>query len=233
MTILKKIREIALDTETTGLSWENGDRIVEIGCVELINHIPTGKTYQTYINPQKQMQKESVEITGLTDDFLKDKPLFSEIVDDFLNFVDNATLVIHNASFDICFLNSELERLGKPLFKLEEAVDTLDLAHRKFPGAQANLDALCRRFNIDESSREKHGALVDSQLLAEVYIQLLGGRQSGLEFESKETVASAVTMAHRKQNRPKRVFAPSEEEMQAHMEFVKSMEFPIWDKLNL
>ena len=231
MTILKKIREIVLDTETTGLNWENGDRIVEIGCVELINHIPTGNTYQTYINPQTQMQKDSIEITGLTDDFLKDKPLFSEIADDFLKFVSDGILVIHNASFDISFLNSELGRLGKPQFKLEEVIDTLDLAHRKFPGAQANLDALCRRFNIDASSREKHGALIDSELLAEVYIQLLGGRQSGLEFESKEAIAAEVTIGQQKQNRQKRVFAPSEEELLVHREFVKTMEAPIWDRI--
>ena len=174
MTILKKIREIVLDTETTGLEHEGGDRIVEIGCVELINHIPTGNTYHVYINPETQkMSPDAVRISGITDDFLKDKPTFGEIVDEFLNFVGDGVLVIHNAAFDISFLNSELGRLNKPLFKLEDAIDTLDLAHRKFPGAAANLDALCRRFEIDASSRdEHHGALIDSLLLADVYMEL-------------------------------------------------------------
>ncbi|MBR1734361.1 MAG: DNA polymerase III subunit epsilon [Alphaproteobacteria bacterium] len=226
------MREIILDTETTGLSWENGDRIVEIGCVELINHIPTGNTYQVYINPKKLMTKESSSITGLTDEFLKDKPLFSEIADDFLNFIGDGTLVIHNAPFDIGFLNSELDRLGKTKFNLEDAIDTLEIARRKFPGSLINLDALCRRFGIDTSSREKHGALIDCYLLAEVYIQLLGGKQSGLQFsDNEDIITNTKDPINKKQNREKRTFAPSEEELIAHREFLKTMESPIWNKV--
>ena len=234
MTILKKNREIVLDTETTGLEHEGGDRIVEIGCVELINHIPTGNTYHVYINPETQkMSPDAVRISGITDDFLKDKPTFGEIADEFLNFVGDGVLVIHNAAFDISFLNSELGRLNKPLFKLEDAIDTLDLAHRKFPGAAANLDALCRRFEIDASSRdEHHGALIDSLLLADVYMELLGGKQSGLAFGSDENTSEAMTIMHdTKQSRQKRTFKPSEEEIAAHNEFLKSMESPIWNKI--
>ena len=234
MTILKKIREIVLDTETTGLEHEGGDRIVEIGCVELINHIPTGNTYHVYINPETQkMSPDAVRISGITDDFLKDKPTFGEIADEFLNFIGDGVLVIHNAAFDISFLNSELGRLNKPLLKLEDTIDTLDLAHRKFPGASANLDALCRRFEIDASSRdEHHGALIDSLLLAEVYMELLGGKQSGLAFGSDESIGEEMTIMHNtKQSRQKRTFKPSEEEVAAHKEFLKSMESPIWNKI--
>lgn len=231
MTILKKNREIVLDTETTGLSYEDGDKIVEIGCVELINHIPTGNTYHVYINPETQkMSPDAVRISGITDDFLKDKPTFSEIADEFLNFVGDGVLVIHNASFDISFLNNELGYLNKPLFKIEDAVDTLYLAHRKFPGSAANLDSLCRRFEIDASSREKHGALIDSILLSKVYIELLGGKQSGLVFDAEEAVSTEMAIMHKKQSRKKRTFKPSDEELAAHEEFLKGMKSPIWNK---
>lgn len=231
MTILKKIREIVLDTETTGLECESGDRIVEIGCIELIDHVPTGKEYHVYVNPEREMDKESIEITGITNEFLMDKPLFSEIVDEFLEFVGDGTLVIHNAKFDIDFLNCELSRLGKPQFKLEEAIDTLFIAHQKFPGAPASLDALCRRFSIDTSIRTKHGALIDCVLLAEVYIQLLGGKQSGLNFFEKENFES-VTVVYNQGNRKKRVFHPSEEELALHKEFVASLgENALWNKI--
>ena len=186
MNISKNIREIVLDTETTGLHLNNGDRIVDIACVELINHVQTGKVYQTYINPQKKMDEEAQRITGIDNEFLKDKPLFEEIVDEFLDFVKDSPLVIHNAKFDVDFLNSELSRVGKPLFKLEEAIDTLKLAKIKFPGSAVNLDALCRKFEIDTSIRVTHGALVDCYLLADVYLNLLGGRQSGLIFEEEK-----------------------------------------------
>lgn len=231
MTVVKKSREIILDTETTGLSWEKGDRIVEIGCVELLNHIPTDKTYHIYINPQTSMQKTATKISGITDEFLKDKPLFQEIADDFLNFVGDGILVIHNAPFDIGFLNSELGHLGKPLFKLEETIDTLDIARKKFPGAPASLDALCKRFEIDASGREKHGALIDCFLLADVYIQLLGGRQSGLAFELEEPITTGTMIAHGKQVRQKRIFKPSEEELIAHREFIKDMPSSLWKKI--
>ena len=173
MTNSKKIREIVLDTETTGLNYQDGDRVVDIGCVELIDHLPSGNTFQVYINPEKKMSADAARISGITDEFLADKPVFSKIVDDFLNFVGDSTLVIHNAKFDVDFLNSELERLQKPLFSMENVIDTLDIAHRKFPGAPASLDALCKRFNIDTSIRVTHGALVDSLLLADVYINYI------------------------------------------------------------
>jgi DNA polymerase-3 subunit epsilon len=168
----KHLREVVLDTETTGLYYNGGDRIVEIACVELIDHIPTGSTYQTYINPSKKMSRRATAVNGITDDFLQGKPSFAEIVDDFLNFVKDSALVIHNARFDIGFLNSELARLDKPLFNLHNAIDTLKIARKKFSGA-VNLDALCERFNVDISNREKHGALIDCQLLTDVYMHLL------------------------------------------------------------
>lgn len=227
MTIQKKLREIVLDTETTGLNCNDGDRIVEIGCVELINHVPSGVTYQTYINPQRQMSKEASEISGINDDFLKDKPIFADIADDFLNFVRNDTLVIHNAKFDITFLNSELERLNKRTFKLNEVVDTLDIARKKFFGAPVNLDALCKRFNIDNSAREKHGALIDCMLLAEVYVNLLGGKQSEWKFDRTESVTD---FQNKKSNYPHRIFDVSEEEISRHKEFVKIINESLWNK---
>lgn len=228
--IAEKVREVVLDTETTGLNPEQGDRIVDIGCVELIDHMPTGNTYQVYLNPQKEMTSDAVRITGLTDEFLEDKPTFSEIVDDFLNFVKDSTLVIHNAVFDVHFLNSELGRLGKPLFKLEETVDTLDMAHRKFPGAPASLDALCKRFDVDTAIREKHGALIDCLLLADVYICLLGGKQAGLNFSNEEDIENEAIVAQAtigklqmQCSRKAREFAASKEEIIAHDEFLKGI----------
>jgi DNA polymerase III subunit epsilon len=177
------MREIILDTETTGLDHANGDRIVEIGAVELDNRFPTGRTYHTYINPQRPMHEDARNVHGLTDAFLADKPLFGACAEAFLAFVQDAPLVIHNASFDIGFLNAELARYGHSPFRFERVVDTLVLARRKHPGAPNSLDALCARYGIDNSHREKHGALLDAELLAEVYVELTGGRQRGLEFE--------------------------------------------------
>lgn len=177
------MREIVMDTETTGLDPQQGDRIVEIGGVELVNHLPTGRIYHQYINPERSMPKEAFEVHGLGDDFLRDKPVFSRVAQDFLDFVGDAKLVIHNASFDMAFINAELGWLGRPGLPMTQAIDTLDIARRKFPGAQASLDALCKRFGVDNSGREKHGALLDSELLAEVYLELLGGRQQGLTLE--------------------------------------------------
>jgi DNA polymerase III subunit epsilon len=177
------MREIILDTETTGLDHANGDRIVEIGGIELRNRFPTGRTYHAYINPQRPMHPDAEKVHGLSNAFLADKPPFGLCVERFLDFVGDATLVIHNASFDIGFLNAELARTGHPPFRFERVVDTLVLARRKHPGAQNSLDALCARYGIDNSSRAKHGALLDAELLAEVYIELSGGRQTGLEFE--------------------------------------------------
>lgn len=228
MTISKNVREIVLDTETTGLNPENGDRIVDIACVELINHIQTGKIYQTYINPQRLMNDEALRITGITNEFLKDKPLFKDIADEFLDFVKDSTLVIHNAKFDIDFLNSELSRVDKPLVKLEDAVDTLTLAKIKFPGSAVNLDALCRKFEIDTSIRVTHGALVDCYLLAEVYLNLLGGRQSSLLFESKSELGDPIRKNSSREFHEARKFLPTEEEIRAHEAFLQTLNNARW-----
>ncbi len=174
------MREIVLDTETTGFEPSEGHRIVEIGAVELFNHLPTGRTYHQYINPERSMPKEAFEVHGLGDDFLRDKPVFARIGRAFLDFIADAQLVIHNAAFDMKFLNHELDRAGLPTLPMTRAKDTLLIARSKFPGSPASLDALCRRFNIDNSMREKHGALLDSEILAEVYLELVGGRQPDL-----------------------------------------------------
>ncbi len=171
------MREIVLDTETTGFDPQSGDRIVEIGAVELEGHVPTGNTYHQYINPERSMPQEAFEVHGLGDEFLADKPKFAEIGQAFLDFIGDAKLVIHNASFDMKFLNAELGWMGLPLLPFDQALDTLLIARKKFPGSPASLDALCRRFNIDNSSRTLHGALLDSEILAEVYLELIGGRQ--------------------------------------------------------
>ena len=173
------MREIVLDTETTGFEPSEGHRIVEIGAVELLNKMPTGRTYHQYINPERPMPKEAFEVHGLGDDFLRDKPVFKTIARDFIEFVGESTLVIHNAAFDMKFLNAELKSLGHPGLPMSQSLDTVAMARRKFPGAPASLDALCRRFGIDNSAREKHGALLDCELLAEVYLELIGGRQHG------------------------------------------------------
>lgn len=174
------MREIVLDTETTGFEPSEGHRIVEIGAVELMNHLPTGRTYHQYINPERLMPKEAFEVHGLGDDFLRDKPVFANIGRAFLEFIADAPLVIHNAAFDMKFLNHELGRANLPTLPMARATDTLMIARSKFPGSPASLDALCRRFNIDNSMREKHGALLDSEILAEVYLELVGGRQPDL-----------------------------------------------------
>ena len=179
------MREIVLDTETTGLDPANGDRIVEIGCLELVNRLPTGKTYHAYVNPERDMPREAEAVHGLSAKFLADKPRFAEIADDFLAFVKGAPLIIHNAAFDMKFLNAELALLGREDLRAAEIVDTLSMARKKFPGAPASLDALCRRFGVDNSGRDLHGALIDSELLAGVYLELSGGRQPGLVFQAR------------------------------------------------
>ncbi|MDP3261638.1 MAG: DNA polymerase III subunit epsilon [Tabrizicola sp.] len=171
------MREIVLDTETTGLDPAEGHRIVEIGAVELFNHLPTGRTYHQFINPERPMPKEAFEVHGLGDEFLRDKPVFATIGAAFLEFIADAQLVIHNAAFDMRFLNFELQRAGFPVLPAARATDTLMISRQKFPGSPASLDALCRRFGVDNSAREKHGALLDSEILAEVYLELIGGRQ--------------------------------------------------------
>jgi DNA polymerase-3 subunit epsilon len=184
-------REIVLDTETTGLSPVNGDRIVEIGCVELINHIPTGRHFHVYLNPERDMPEEALRIHGLSGEFLADKPKFAEVVDDFLRFVGDGTLVIHNAPFDMGFLNHELERLRRP--RLDNMViDTVMVARERHPGARVSLDALCKHYGIDNSRRTLHGALLDSEILADVYLELIGGRQVGLALVADTRISVSI-----------------------------------------
>ncbi len=212
------MREIVLDTETTGMDPTQGDKLVEIGCLELINHLPTGRTFHQYINPERDVPAEAVAVHGLTEAFLKDKPTFGEIVGDFMDFIgSDSTLVIHNASFDMKFLNAELKTFGFPSIEWKRVVDTLDMARRKFPGSPANLDALCRRFGIDNSNRTLHGALLDSELLAEVYMELLGGRQHGLAITvAKQAVAETTAVTIERPYREPRPHAPTDEETAAH-----------------
>jgi DNA polymerase-3 subunit epsilon len=225
------VREVILDTETTGLDPATGDRIVEIGALELLNHLPTGRTFHVYINPERDMPKEAEAVHGLSAAFLKDKPVFASIVGDFLEFIDDATLIIHNASFDVAFLNAELAFLGLPSLLPERVIDTLHIARQKHPGSANSLDALCRRYGIDNSRRTKHGALLDSELLAEVYLELIGGRQTALILEASRakrttTVVTAVIDFHRPSPLPTRL---TEEERHAHAAFVAALgEGALW-----
>ena len=179
------MREIVLDTETTGLDPATGDRIVEIACEEIVNTVPTGATFHVFIDPQRDMPEEAFRVHGLSSEFLKGKPLFEEVVEDFLSFIGEAPLVIHNAEFDMRFLNAELQRCKRSPLLMDRVIDTLGLARRKHPGSPNSLDALCARYRIDNSRRTKHGALLDSELLAEVYVELVGGRQSALVLASE------------------------------------------------
>ena len=229
------MREIVLDTETTGLNPDNGDRIVEIGAVELLNHVPTGRTYHQYINPERSMPKEAEAVHGLSDEFLADKPVFAAIVDAFLEFIAEDPLVIHNASFDMRFINAELLKTGRQPLPMARAIDTLEIARKRYPGAQNSLDALCRRFSVDNSGREKHGALLDSELLAEVYLELMGGRQPGFGLDagaghnmSSETGRDRWRAPPRPRPLPPRLSA---EERARHAEFIKSIgENALWSK---
>lgn len=222
------MREIVLDTETTGLDPYSGHRVVEIGCIELWNHIATGNHYHTYLYPERDMPREAEAVHGLSDAFLKDKPLFKAIAKSFLEFIGDAPLVIHNASFDLKFLNWELEQIDLPLIDTGRAIDTVLLARKKFPGQAASLDALCKRFDIDLSKRTKHGALLDSELLADVYIELLGGRQSVLGLASAAEAAALAFTGHT--NMPVRHFPPSAEEQAAHQAFLERIKTPLWAK---
>ena len=223
------MREIVLDTETTGLSPENGDRLVEIGCLELMNHMATGRTYHCYINPEMTMPSAAQDVHGLSDEFLADKPLFAEVFEDFLAFAGEDPLIIHNAAFDMGFINAELRRLGKPPVPDAQAVDTVSMARQKFPGAPASLDALCRRFGIDNSARTLHGALLDAELLAEVYLELCGGRQPGLVLETQTVVGDTVGEVERIERKP-RTYSLSEAESEAHQKFIEKLTDPIWNK---
>jgi len=222
------MREIALDTETTGLDPAAGHRVVEIACIELISHLPSGREYHQYLDPERDMPQEAFQIHGLSTEFLAKYPTFAEVGGDFLEFIGDAPLVIHNADFDIGFLNAELKRAQMSMIDPSRAVDTLRIARRKFPGGQHSLDALCRRFEIDLSVREKHGALIDTRLLAAVYLELIGGRQPGLELVSDRSTAAREGTVVERQARPPRPHAPTEAESAAHETFLDKIENPIW-----
>lgn len=230
------MREVVLDTETTGFDPQGGDRVVEIGAVELYNHMPTGEVYHVYINPERSMPQEAFEVHGLGDDFLRDKPVFSEIAQSFVDFVRGDKMVIHNAAFDMKFLNYELGQLGIAEMPYAQAIDTLEIARKKFPGSPASLDALCRRFGVDNSAREKHGALLDSEILAEVYLQLIGGQQPGFELAAESRGAgSQIRSAEEWRARPRTTPLPSrltEEEKSAHTAFVEKLgEDSVWSRM--
>lgn len=208
-----------------------GHRIVEIGCVELINRMATGKVYHQYINPERDMPEEAFKVHGLSEDFLSGHPVFKDIAQDFLDFIQDAALVIHNASFDMKFLNAELEWLSIPHIPMDRAVDTLAIARKKFPGSQVSLDALCRRFEIDNSSRDFHGALLDSELLAEVYLELTGGRQPGLELAGDDNGGySDMSAFGNKPKKEARTYSVPDEEKALHEEFLKQITDPIWNR---
>lgn len=220
-------REIVLDTETTGLDAKNGDRVIEIGCVELVNRFPTGREFHRYINPERDVPSSAEAIHGLSTEFLKDKPVFSAIADEFLDFIGDDTLVIHNAGFDVAFLNAELARLGKPQLA-GRVIDTLELARRKHPAGPNSLDALCKRYSVDNSKRTKHGALMDSVLLANVYVELIGERQTTLVLSKADTGAGAgrsnVRRIGRAMQRPQPLPPRlSDADVAAHEAFVKTL----------
>ncbi|MFW2390906.1 MAG: DNA polymerase III subunit epsilon [Alphaproteobacteria bacterium] len=225
------MREIILDTETTGLDAFDGDRIVEIGCVELVNSIATGRTWHCYLNPERDVPEQAFKVHGLSTDFLSDKPLFEERADAFLEFVEGSMLVIHNASFDFGFLNAELERASRPLLNWDRVIDTLALARRRHPGAPASLDALCRRYGIDLSERDLHGALLDCRLLASVYVELVGGHQARLEFATNGAQAAILQARESAVRTRPAPLAPrvSEAEHEAHSAFVATLgEDALW-----
>ena len=225
------MREIIFDTETTGFDPKNGDRTVEIGCVETVNRVETGRSYHAYFNPERSMPAEAEAVHGLSEAFLADKPLFGECAQDFLDFIGDAPMVAHNAGFDFNFINAELALCGLPEVSRERMVDTIVLAKARHPGAKLSLDALCSRYGIDRSHRTKHGALLDAELLAQVYVELRGGRQIGLELvaEKEEIVSQTKVLVRRDRvMRQPRPHAASEEELAAHAEFLKSVDTPLW-----
>jgi DNA polymerase-3 subunit epsilon len=215
------MREIVLDTETTGLDPADGHRVIDIGCVELVDHFPTGRTFQCYLDPERDVPDEVQKVHGITTAFLKDKPKFADVVDEFLEFIGDAPLVIHNASFDLKFLNSELRRLARPAIPLARAIDTIDIAKSKIPGARYSLDELCRRFGIDLTSRTLHGALLDSQLTAQVYLELVGGRQKRLLLAPLDEIEAAAIEVRVVRVRPVALVPRlTEAEREAHEAFV-------------
>jgi DNA polymerase-3 subunit epsilon len=231
------MREIVFDTETTGLSPLAGDRMVEIGCVELVNRCETGRTWHAYFNPDRDMPSGAEAVHGLSARFLSDKPRFHEKVEELLAFIGDAPLVAHNAGFDFAFINHELNNCGRPLICTSRMVDTLSLARQRHPGAKHSLDALCSRFGVDRSIRVKHGALIDAQLLAQCYVELTGGRQIGLSLAelpaaADDALITAVESAPiRITIRPPRPHAPTEEELAAHASFLSGISDPIWNRL--
>ena len=219
------MREIVLDTETTGLDPKDGHRIVEIGCIELLNHMPTGEEYHCYINPERDMPTGAFEVHGLSESFLRQHPVFADVVSDFIQFIGDAPLVIHNGAFDLGFLNAELQRLNNAPLLQERVIDTLHIARRKFPGSPNSLDALCRRFGIDNTIRDKHGALIDSILLARVYLELIGGQQPGLDLVDQKGGQDSTndTAGQRKTYPPRQrplASCLTQEEYAAHLRFV-------------
>ena len=227
------MKEIVLDTETTGMDPTTGDKIIEIGCVELENHIPTGRHLQIYINPEREIPADAIAVHGITNEFVADKPVFAQVYTEFLEFIKDGKLVIHNAEFDMKFINYELGQVGHPAIGWSNVIDTLGMARKKFPGSPASLDALCRRFGIDNTERTYHGALLDSELLAEVYLELLGGRQHGLglaaQKQASEQQASSIRKSERTFREPRKHNA-NPEELAAHKELLKELTDPLWEK---
>ncbi|GBD44169.1 DNA polymerase III subunit epsilon [bacterium HR40] len=221
------LREIVLDTETTGLDPAEGHRIVEIGAVELVGHLPSGRYFQRYVDPERDIPEAARRVHNLTREFLAGKPRFAEIVDELLAFLGDSPLVIHNAAFDLSFLNFELERCGRPPIPPHRVIDTLTLAQRKFPGQPNSLDALCRRFGVDLSARNFHGALLDSRILAEVYLHLIGGRQGTLALAP---TSARTRMATRRTPRPPRPHAASAAELEAHRAFIATIPNALWNE---
>ena len=229
------MREIVLDTETTGLDPRDGHRLVEIGCIELFNHVATGEGYHQYINPRRDMPSAAFDVHGLSAEFLSGHPTFDAVADAFLAFIGDSPLVIHNASFDMGFINAELRRIEYDPIPMDRAVDTVSMARKRYPGAPASLDALCRRFQIDNSARTRHGALLDAELLAEVYLELRGGRQPGLGLAAAEAGASTggggatvVPLRKSAEVRPPRAHAPDPAELAAHDAFIATLREPLW-----
>lgn len=225
------MREIVLDTETTGFDPLKGDRLVEIGCVELLHGVPTGNHYHVYINPERDVPPQAAAVHGLTTQFLRDKPVFAELVGGFMEFIGDDPLIIHNAAFDMGFINHELGRLGFQPLAQSRVIDTLLIARTKFPGSPASLDALCKRFEIDNSSRTLHGALLDAQLLAHVYVELTGGRQRALDLGAKKAAAAAVsstTQTNTVYQRAPRLIELSDAQKDAHDELVQKLKEPLW-----
>ncbi len=224
-------REIVLDTETTGLDPFSGHRVAEIGCVELIDGLRTGAFFHTYLNPERDMPPEAFRVHGLSTQFLSNQPVFAEKVDDFLEFIADSTLVIHNATFDMKFVNFELDRLGFPVITMDRTIDTVLIARKKFPGSPASLDALCKRFDIDLSGRTKHGALLDAELLAEVYLDLLGGRQAMFALDANNQQAVSLDKKNSVNSRAileARVFDVTIQEEEAHKIMLGKLKNPLW-----